>query len=105
MATEYKLHAGGRVNTLPQFFVKFKTGGYILEFFIDKIYVYPDKMVLTFYYTDDRRELPFAETMQLINSRQRILDLMNSPRPEGVVPACALEMSLDDEEENPDFFP
>ena len=79
----------------------------LLEFFIDKIYVYPDKMVLTFYYTDDRRELPFEETVRLIDNRQKILDIMNSPRPEGVVPSCALEMPLndDDGEENPDFFP
>lgn len=79
----------------------------LLEFFIDKIYVYPDKMVLTFYYTDDRRELPFEETVRLIDNRKKILDIMNSPRPEGVVPSCALEMPLndDDGEENPDFFP
>ena len=79
----------------------------LLDFFVDKIYVYPDKMVLTFYYTDDRRELPFEETIRLIDNRQKILDMMNSPRPEGVVPSCALEMPLndDDGEENPDFFP
>ena len=79
----------------------------LLEFFIDKIYVYPDKMVLTFYYTDDRRELPFEETIRLIDNRKKILDMMNSPRPEGVVPSCALEMPLndDDGEENLDFFP
>ena len=79
----------------------------LLDFFVDKIYVYPDKMVLTFYYTDDRRELPFEETVRLIDNRKKILDMMNSPRPEGVVPSCALEMPLndDDGEENPDFFP
>ena len=79
----------------------------LLDFFVDKIYVYPDKMVLTFYYTDDRRELPFEETIRLIDNRKKIVDMMNSPRPEGVVPSCALEMPLndDDGEENLDFFP
>ncbi len=79
----------------------------LLDFFVDKIYVYPDKMVLTFYYTDDRRELPFEETIRLIDNRKKILDMMNSPRPEGVVPSFALEMPLndDDGEENLDFFP
>ena len=76
----------------------------LLEFFIDKIYVYPDKLALTFYYTDDRRELPFEETMRIINNRQRLLDIVNSPRPQGAVPVCALVMP-GDEEENPDFFP
>ena len=79
----------------------------LLDFFVDKIYIYPDKMVLTFYYTDERRELPFEETVRLIDNRKKILDMMNSPRPEGVVPSCALEMPLndDDGEENLDFFP
>ena len=79
----------------------------LLDFFVDKIYVYPDKMVLTFYYTDDRRELPFEETIRLIDNRKKILDMMNSPRPEGVVPSFALEMPLndDDGEGNLDFFP
>lgn len=79
----------------------------LLDFFVDKIYIYPDKMVLTFYYTDDRRELPFEETVRLIDNRKKIVDIMNSPRPEGVVPSCALEMPLndDDGEENLDFFP
>ena len=79
----------------------------LLDFLVDKIYVYPDKMVLTFYYTDDRRELPFEETIRLIDNRKKILDMMNSPRPEGVVPSFALEMPLndDDGEENLDFFP
>ena len=68
-----------------------------------KAFYYPDKMALTFYYTDERRELPFEETIQLIDNRQRIIDVMNSP----VVPACALEMPFDGDggEENPDFFP
>lgn len=77
----------------------------LLEFFIDKIYVYPDKMALTFYYTDDRRELPFAETERLIDNQQRILDMMNNPRPQGGVPTGALEIPLGDEEEKTDFFP
>ena len=77
----------------------------LLEFFVNKIYVYPDKMVLTFYYMDDRRELPFEETARFIDNRQRLLDMMNSPCPQGALPACTLGIPLVDEEENPDFFP
>ena len=77
----------------------------LLDFFVNKIYVYPDKMVLTFYYTDDRRELPFEETARLIDSRQKILDLMNSPRPQGAPPACPPVLPSNGKEEKPDFFP
>lgn len=74
----------------------------LLDFFVDKVYIYPDKMVLTFHYTDDRRELPFEETARLIENRQRLLDMMDTPRP---LPPGALEMMLGNGEENPDFFP
>lgn len=77
----------------------------LLEFFVNKIYVYPEKMVLTFYYSDDRRELPFEETIEFIDNRQRLLDMIDNPCSQGDVPACALVMPRDDEEETPDFFP
>lgn len=77
----------------------------LLECFIDKIYVYPDKMVLAFHYTDDRRELAFEDISQFIDNQQEILSMMNSPHPQGEAPARVLEMLMDDEEENPDFFP
>lgn len=77
----------------------------LLELFVDKIYVYPDKMVLAFHYTDDRRELAFANMSQFIDNQQEILDMMNSPHHQGEAPAHVLEMLMDDEEENPDFFP
>lgn len=77
----------------------------LLEFFIDKIYVYPDKMAMTFHFSDDRRELPFEDTIEFIENRQRILDILNGPDPQGDVPAGMPALSLEDEEEKPDFFP
>lgn len=77
----------------------------LLDFFVDKIYVYPDKMVLTLYYADDRRELPFEETERLIDNQQKILSLMNGQSNPENVPAGMFESLIGSEEENPDFFP
>lgn len=77
----------------------------LLDFFVDKIYIYPDKMVLTFYYTGDRRELPFEETEQLIDSQQKILSLMNGQSNPENVPAGMFESLIGNEEEKSDFFP
>lgn len=35
---------------------------------IDRIYLYKDKVVITFYYTDDRRTLPFEDTINIIDN-------------------------------------
>ena len=77
----------------------------LLEFFIDKIYVYPDKLALTFHFSDERRELPFEETERLIDNQQKILSLMNGQSNPENVPAGMFESLIGNEEENPDFFP
>jgi hypothetical protein len=33
----------------------------ILEYFVDKIYVYPDRLVTTFWYSDDKFEVPIQD--------------------------------------------
>lgn len=78
----------------------------LLDFFVDKIYVYPDKLVMTFYYSDDRRELPFEETERLFDNQQSILSMLNGQYDPDNVPIDMLSSLIgSDEEENPDFFP
>ena len=77
----------------------------LLEFFIDKIYVYPDKLALTFHFSDERRELPFEETEQLIDNQQKILSLMNGQSNPENVPTGMFESLIGNGEENSDFFP
>ena len=67
--------------------------------------LFEGKMALASHYTDDRRELAFADMSRFIDNQQEILGMMNSPHPQGKAPARVLEMLMDDEEENPDFFP
>ena len=45
---------------------------------VEKIYVYPNKLVLSLYFTEDKRELPFEETKNIIDNQKRIMDYMDS---------------------------
>ncbi len=86
----------------------------LLEFFVDKIYVYPDKMAITFFYSDDRQELPFEETEAFIDNQQRLLDMVLTPNPapppdissRGILFPFEYDRGDEDEdeEENSDFF-
>ena len=38
----------------------------LLDGLVENIYVYPDKLAVACFYSDDRRELPFEETIKLI---------------------------------------
>lgn len=78
----------------------------LLDVFVDKIYVYPDKLALTLHYSDDRRELPFEETARIIDNRQDILSMLNGQRgPADMTRDMMDSLIADDAEENPDFFP
>lgn len=77
----------------------------MLELFVDKIYVYPDKLVMTFYYSDERREIPFAETARLIENQERISDMLNGQYDSANVSVDVLNSLIGNEEETPDFFP
>lgn len=78
----------------------------LLDVFVDKIYVYPEKLALTLHYSDDRRELPFEETARIIDNRQDILSMLNGQRgPADMTRDMMDSLIADDTEENPDFFP
>ena len=70
---------------------------------MDKIYVYPDKLVLPFYYSDDKRELPFEETAKLIGIQQDILSILNGPRHSADLPALPLDRMIDHAQGDPAF--
>ena len=80
----------------------------LLDGLIDKIYVYPDKLAITSFYSGDRRELPFGETVELIKNRQSILALLDGGQydlAETEASAIMLESLSGDTEEPPGFFP
>lgn len=77
----------------------------LLEYFIDKIYVYPDKLALTVHYSDDRRELPIEETAQFVENRQNIFSILDGPGNPAGLPADMLDGLIENHKVNPDFFP
>lgn len=77
----------------------------LLEYFIDRIYVYPDKLALTVHYSDDRRELPFEETARFIENRERITSILDGPGNPAGLPAEMLDGLIGPHGEDPDFFP
>ena len=76
----------------------------LLDFFVDKIYVYPDKLALALYYSDDRRELPFEETEKLIDNRKDILSMLNGQCSPSAPSEKMLDGLIENREEKPDFF-
>lgn len=68
----------------------------LLDTFVDKVYVYPDKVAITFHYTDERRELDFAEVKNLLDNRREILSLLDGK--------AAPENGHSKEQEDPNFF-
>lgn len=49
---------------------------YVLDFLINKIVLFDDKIVVTFNFSDDRREFNIAEMTQLIENREKIMDIL-----------------------------
>lgn len=84
------------------------TRRHLLDSFIDKIYVFPDKLVITFHYTDDRRELPFEEMKQLIENSRTIESMLGDYQDTPTEAAAKMRESLlndlEGSEEDPDFF-
>ena len=54
----------------------------LLEMMVDKIHVYDDKVVITFYFTENR-EYQFDEVEQRQKTLQRILRIMETPKDTG----------------------
>lgn len=77
----------------------------LLDYYVDKIYVYPDKLVMTFFFSDERRKLPFAEMTQFIDNQERISDMLNGQYDPANMSADMLNSLIGDDEVSPDFFP
>lgn len=92
-----------------------ETRDFLLRELIDKIYVYPDKLVMTFFYSEDQRELPFEETINLVIHYKTVEAMFNEAEkaePEAIEKMRKKLSSLvkprrdmkKTENQNPDFF-
>lgn len=49
----------------------------VLDYLIENIYLYDDKVVINFYYSEDKREINFAEFKEHLDSVDRIMKIMD----------------------------
>ena len=49
----------------------------VLDYLVENIYIYDDKLVFNFYYSDDRREVNFNEFNKHLDSVERIMEMMD----------------------------
>ncbi len=76
----------------------------LLELFVEKIYIYDDKLVVNFFYSDDTREVSFEKMQQIFAAEKQIEDIMNDTTLRNRVPIEMLQSLLGEDEEDSDFF-
>ena len=81
---------------------------YVLDIFVDKLYLYEDSMIVTFHFIDDKQELSYDETLEMIKNHAYLVDSVNDPETHVESGSAAermknslLEQGVDDS----DFFP
>ena len=104
-----------KLDDIVKFFESFvgnldnkKLREYVLDIFVDKIYVYKERMVITFHFTDDKQELSYEDTLEMIENHRYLMDCVNDPEAHVVdSPAAAkmMESIISVGGANPDFFP
>ena len=52
---------------------------YVLDIFVDKVYLYEDSMIVTFHFIDDKQELSYDETLEMIENHAYLVDSVNDP--------------------------
>jgi len=76
----------------------------LLKLFVEKIYIYDDKLVVNFFYSDDTREVSFEKMQQIFAAEKQIEDIMNDTTLRNRVPIETLKSMLGEDEEESDFF-
>lgn len=90
-----------KLETIVDYFDSF-VGGFdkeevkkkVLDIFVDKIYIYKEKMVITFHFLDDKQELAYEDTIDMINNHAYLMDCVNNPE-EHIVKSDRLEIMRD----------
>ncbi len=79
----------------------------MLDIFVDKIYVCREKIVITFHFTDDKQELSYEDTLEMIENHKYLMDCVNDPEALVVDNHTIAEMKesiLSGGDTDPDFF-
>ena len=113
-AEELRAQCDIKLETIVKYFERFvgnidneEVRRYVLDIFVDKVYIYKNRMVITFHFTDDRQELSYEETIEMIENRQYLMSFFNNPKTLVAGEPVDDEMFkslLDQGGENSDFF-
>ena len=76
----------------------------LLELFVEKIYIYDDKLVVNFFYSDNQREVSFEKMQEIFAIDKRIETAMDDSTLRGRVSMEMLASMLGENEEDSDFF-
>lgn len=83
-----------------------------LDFLVNGIYAYPDKLAMTFYFSEDRREFSYEHMKDLFETQEEIArlmsdrsDLQNTPLSKKMLSSLIADESGSEEGGQPDFFP
>ncbi len=84
----------------------------VLDFLVNGIYAYPDKLAMTFYFSEDRREFSYEHMKDLFETQEEIArlmsdrsDLQNTSLSKKMLSSLIADESESEEGEQPDFFP
>ena len=104
-----------KLDDIVKFFESFvgnlddkKLREYVLDIFVDKIYVYKERMVITFHFTDDKQELSYEDTLEMIENHRYLMDCVNDPEAhveDNPVAAKMRESLISVGGTDPNFFP
>lgn len=71
-----------------------------LDMFVEKIYIYGNKIVISLFYSNDKREIDIKEFTEFIENREYIMKMLNS----GTFDENVAQQMLEEDMENGDFF-
>lgn len=78
---KYELKPEHVIKFLDSFIDDFKdnaTRREVLYYLIEKIYVYDDKLIVDFYYSDDRREINFDEYKKYVENLDKLMQVLGT---------------------------
>ncbi len=78
----------------------------LLDLLVDKIYIYDDEVVVTYFFSEDKRRLDIKDTVEMIAGQRKILDMLNDHNQENSMSYEETRdyLGLDEIEDPPDFF-
>lgn len=76
----------------------------LLDLLVDKIYIFDDDVVVTFFFSDDKQKLNIKDTLEMIEGKKRIMDMLDNHKSVSNMTGKDVLKCIGVEDEPPDFF-